>query len=102
MDEKKGKGGDQQQVGIDFVKKKELDLDKVERLMPGLVNYKEPTEIEVKEYLAKSDPTMWYNNIWIFIITSVIFLLTIVSIELKLTPKTAYNITKINESLMKS
>ena len=84
------------------MKKKELDLDKIEQIMPGLAYYKEPTEVEVKEYLAKSNPAMWYNNIWIFIITSVIFLMTIVSIELKLTPKTAYIITKTNESLMRS
>jgi hypothetical protein len=58
---------------MDFTKKKELDLDKIEKLMPGLAYYKEPTELEVKEYLAKSDPTMWYNNIWILIITTLIF-----------------------------
>ena len=85
---------------MDFTKKKELDLDKIEKLMPGLAYYKEPTEVEVKEYLAKSDPTMWYNNIWIFIITSAIFLMTIVSIELKIFPKNAYILTKTNESLM--
>ena len=87
---------------MDFTKKKELNLDKIEKLMPGLVFYKEPTEVEVKEYLSKSDPTMWYNNIWIFIITSVIFLMTIVSIELKISPKSAYILSKTNESLMRS
>lgn len=87
---------------MDYVKKKELDLDKIEKIMPGLAFYKEPTEVEVKEYLAKSDPSMWYNNIWIFIITSVIFLMTVVSIELKIAPKKAYILTKTNESLLVS
>lgn len=106
MDDKKGdagkggKGNDADQVGMDFTKKKELDLDKIEKLMPGIAYYKEPTEAQVKEYLAKSDPTMWYNNIWIFIITSAIFLMTVVSIELKIAPKNAYILTKTNESLM--
>lgn len=109
MDDKKGGGGkggkgnsDGEVGGIDFTKKKELDLDKIEKLMPGLAYYKEPTEAQVKEYLAKSDPTMWYNNIWIFLITTIIFILTIISIELKLTPKISYSITKTNESIMRS
>lgn len=87
---------------MDYIKKKELDLDKIEKIMPGLAFYKEPTEVQVKEYLAKSDPSMWYNNIWIFIITSVIFLMTVVSIELKIAPKKAYILTKTNESLLVS
>jgi hypothetical protein len=30
---------------MDYIKKKELDLDKIEKIMPGLAFYKEPTEV---------------------------------------------------------
>jgi hypothetical protein len=36
---------------MDLQSKKQLDLDKIELIMPGLIYYKEPTEKEVKEYL---------------------------------------------------
>jgi hypothetical protein len=53
-------------------------------------------------YLDKSNPKSWYNNIWIFIFTALIFILTIISLESKLDPKTVYVLTKSNESLMRS
>ena len=53
-------------------------------------------------YLDKSDPKSWFNNIWIFIFTSLILILTIISLESKLDPKTVYVLTKSNESLMRS
>ena len=53
-------------------------------------------------YLDKSDPNSWFNNIWIFIFTALILILTIISLESKLDPKTVYVLTKSNESLMRS
>ena len=53
-------------------------------------------------YLDKSDPKSWFNNIWIFIFTFLILILTIISLESKLDPKTVYVLTKSNESLMRS
>lgn len=45
---------------------------------------------------------MWYNNVWIFILTAIILILTIISLELKLEPKIVYVLTKSNESLLMS
>ena len=98
----KGKGDDNSGNVLDLQSKKQLDLDKIERTMPGLLYYKEPSEEEIKVYLQKSDPTSWYNNIWIFIITATIMMMTIISIESKMAPHTAYVLTKTNESLMRS
>ena len=53
-------------------------------------------------YLDKSDPKSWFKNIWIFIFTALILILTIISLESKLDPKTVYVLTKSNESLMRS
>ena len=53
-------------------------------------------------YLDKSDPKSWYNNIWIFIFTALILILTVISLESKLDPKTVYVLSKSNESLMRS
>jgi len=77
-------------------------MDKIERILPGLEYYKKPTEDTVKKYLEKSDPNVWYNNIWIFFFTSLILILTIISLEAKLEPKTVYVLTKSNESLLRS
>lgn len=70
--------------------------------MPGIEKYREPSEQEVKEYLAKSNPEASYNNIWIFIFAVTIFILTIISLEMKSAPKSVYVTTKTMESLMMS
>lgn len=77
-------------------------MDKIEKMLPGLQFYKKPSEQTVQMYLDKSNPKSWYNNIWIFIFTALILILTIISLESKLDPKTVYVLTKSNESLMRS
>jgi hypothetical protein len=54
------------------------------------------------KYLSKSDPKAWFNNIWIFSITMIIYLLTLVSLEMKMQSKPVYVITKTIESMLKS
>ena len=77
-------------------------MDKIEKMLPGLQFYKKPSDQTVQMYLDKSDPKSWFNNIWIFIFTFLILILTIISLESKLDPKTVYVLTKSNESLMRS
>ncbi len=53
-------------------------------------------------YKEKSEAGSWYNNIWIFIIVSIILVLTVISLEYKLEAKTVYVLTKSNESILMS
>ena len=71
-------------------------------MLPGLEYYKPPSEKAVNQYIEKSDPIAWHNNIWIFIFTALILILTIISLESKLESQTVYILTKSNESLMRS
>ena len=53
-------------------------------------------------YLARSNPRRFQNNIWWFLITVVIFVLTWVSLSLKQTPREVYSLSKITESYFHS
>jgi len=85
MDEKKNKMKENQQNGdLEKFRKETIDFDKIEKILPGLRNYKEPDEESIKEYLKNSNPLSYENNIWILIFFLAIFILTLVSLQLKL------------------
>jgi hypothetical protein len=84
LDDKKNKmkeneGG----ADLDKFRRKTLDFAKIEKMLPGLEEYKDPTEQRIVEYLERSNPRAWRNNIWVFLVLCVIFLLTLISLDLK-------------------
>ena len=60
-----------------------MDFKKIEKVLPGLQNYREPDESVIREYLKSSDPLAFQNNIWILIFYIAIFTLTLVSLVLR-------------------
>eukprot|EP00347_Sterkiella_histriomuscorum_P017713 403348280 len=103
LDEKKNKMKENQEGGnLSKFRKRTLDFQKIERVLPGLSQYREPNEIEVKEYLKRSNPLAFENNIWIFIMYIVIFVLTWVSLDLRSQSKEVYTMTKVLESWLQA
>ncbi len=62
LDEKKNKMKENEQNGssgggsLDKLRQRTLDFRKIEKVLPGLLNYREPEECVIREYLKSSDP----------------------------------------------
>ena len=103
MDDKKNKmkeneGG----KSIGLAHRRVLDLKSIEEVLPGLSEYKEPSEAEIKKYLERSNPSSFQNNVWIFMFYIAIFALTWISLEFKQESRQVYSMTKILESWLQS
>ncbi|CDW75034.1 UNKNOWN [Stylonychia lemnae] len=103
LDDKKNKMKENEQGGnLSKFRRRTLDFNKIEKVLPGLAQYREPTEEQVKKYMKNSDPLSFQNNIWIFLMYILIFILTWVSLELKSQSREVYAMSKVLETWLQA
>lgn len=60
-----------------------LDIQKIKKILPGLDQYGTYSKDDINEFLAMSNPEHYSNNIWIFIFTTILFIVTWISLSRK-------------------
>lgn len=79
-----------------------MDIDLIHRNLPGLEQYQQPSETQVKDYLKRSDPTAEHNNLFLFVFLFFLSIFAVASMVNKFMGSDVYILNKQIEGFLAS